>query len=328
MKKTIRLGIAGCFYVHIIFAAAPHNVINTEEGLESPITTLTAETLTKNGWSFSQRTEYYKTAPLSNATLLESPNFESQTALMINDLLIAYGVANDVTFGINFSLQNSNPLYASQPTDDTSSAAVTNLGRPSGFADTSFFGLWSITRANKHNFNIATSTMFGISAPTGKTNVKTTQGSLFAASDQPGAGAFLFFAGMIFSKSFGELEVSSNVIYTQTTAGDQDTTLGSYFDYNLAGVYPIINEGHIKKLTYGIDGVLELNGEYMAKDNISGFLDPNSGGNTVLLTPGIRLNIGKSISSYLGIGLPILQTLYGTQSKNTYILYAGVDLLF
>lgn len=328
MKKATPLVIASCFYVNIILAAAPHNVINTEEGLESPITTLTAETLSKKGWAFSQRTEYYRNTSLTDATLLESPGAEGQAAYLINDLMVAYGVADTVTFGINFSAQNSSSIFAAQAGNDTSPPTVMNLGKPSGLADTSLFGLWGIAEANKSNFNIATSTIFGVSVPTGKTNASTNQGALFAASDQAGTGAFLAFGGVIFSTGWGELEVSSNLLYTQTTTGDQDTMLGSYFDYNLAGVYPLLKERHIKGVKFGVDGILELNGEYMAKDTISGFSDPNSGGNTVLLTPGIRLNIGKSISSYLGVGLPISQTLYGTQPKNTYTLYSGIDFIF
>jgi hypothetical protein len=38
-----------------------------------------------------------------------------------------------------------------------------------------------------------------------------------------------------------------------------------------------------------IDAVLELNGEWQAKQNISGETDPNSGGNVVFLSPGIRI---------------------------------------
>lgn len=328
MKKLIYLVMVGCFYTKVISAAAPHNVINTEEGLESPITTLTADTLSKKSWSFSQRTEYYRTNPLSNTTLLESPDFESQTALAINDLLMGYGLTDNLTIGINLAIQNSGPIFASQTEDETLSPVITNLGKPSGVSDTSLFGLWSIARAEKSNFNTAISSILGVDAPTGKTNVKTNQGELFSASDQPGTGAFLAFGGIICSKTWGNLAISGNLIYTQTTTGTQDTMLGSYFDYNFAGVYPLLKSHHLKGLEYSIDGVLELNGEYIAKDNISGANDPNSGGNTVLIAPGVRLNIGKNFSSYLGVAIPVSQILYGTQVKNTYTIYSGIDLFF
>ena len=38
-----------------------------------------------------------------------------------------------------------------------------------------------------------------------------------------------------------------------------------------------------------IDAVLELNGEWQAKQTISGETDPNSGGNVVFLSPGVRV---------------------------------------
>ncbi len=327
MKKTLYLVIISCLYTKITFAV-PHNTINTDEGSGAPISTLNADTLSKKNWAFSQRTEFYHTTPLSDSTLLESPNFESQTGLLINYLMLGYGVTENITFGINFPIQNGFQFRGLQMGDETSSPVISNFGNASGFSDTILFGLWSIAKADTNNFNIATTAIFGMNTPTGKTNAKMSTGELFSTSDQPGSGAVQPFGGIIFSKNWGKLALSTNFFHTQTTSGSQDTTLGSVFDYNFAGVYTLLKHYSDKGAKYSIDGVLELNGEYVAKDSISGINDPDSGGNTVIILPGVRINIGTNFSSYFSVAIPISQTLYGTQVKTTYAIFSGIDLLF
>ena len=45
----------------------------------------------------------------------------------------------------------------------------------------------------------------------------------------------------------------------------------------------------MKKTPYTLDLVLELNGEWHDKQRIAGIPDPNSGGTTVYLSPGVRV---------------------------------------
>jgi hypothetical protein len=72
-----------------------------------------------------------------------------------------------------------------------------------------------------------------------------------------------------------------------------------------------------------IDAVLELNGEWQAKQTISGASDPNSGGNVVFLSPGMRIASNRW-SGFVTVGLPIINDLNGVQSEPTYRLFGGV----
>ena len=72
-----------------------------------------------------------------------------------------------------------------------------------------------------------------------------------------------------------------------------------------------------------IDAVLELNGEWQAKQTISGVDDPNSGGNVVFLSPGVRVASNRW-SGFATVGLPIVNDLNGLQSEPTYRLFGGV----
>ena len=72
-----------------------------------------------------------------------------------------------------------------------------------------------------------------------------------------------------------------------------------------------------------IDAVLELNGEWQAKQDVAGETDPNSGGNVVFLSPGVRVASNRW-SGFVTVGLPIANDLNGLQSEPTHRLFGGV----
>ncbi len=60
--------------------------------------------------------------------------------------------------------------------------------------------------------------------------------------------------------------------------------------------------------------MLEFDGLYSWKNKIHGIIDPNSGGNTIYLTPSIFISSNRIILQF-GPGYPIVQHLFGKQSK-------------
>ncbi|OCH99132.1 hypothetical protein A8135_07705 [Legionella jamestowniensis] len=312
-------------HLQLMYANTSQRSLNNfSTGIGTPIVTSTTDTLDKGSWSVNERTEYYRTRPIADAELLKSAEYESQTGLLINYLLMSYGLIDNFTAGISIPIQRSYHLRGLTEIDDNIFRLM-NLGDISGLADTTIFGMWRITEGN-NKLPLTTALFIGLNTPTGKTTVKTTTGELFDASDQPGTGAWMPVAGLIFSKNFGHLSISNNYFYTQTTKGTQDTLLGSYFDYNFAVTYPAFK--HSGKTYYSVDAILELTGEYWKKDKVQGIKSPNSGGNSIYLNPGFRVNIGETTSFYLGAGFPISEKLNGTQSPSQYALYGGIDISF
>src|SRR5262249_61578197 len=61
-----------------------------------------------------------------------------------------------------------------------------------------------------------------------------------------------------------------------------------------------------------LDAVLELNGEWHNKQRTAGVVDPNSGGNTMYLAPGLRLT-GDNWSGYVSAGIPVVTEVNGIQ---------------
>lgn len=65
--------------------------------------------------------------------------------------------------------------------------------------------------------------------------------------------------------------------------------------------------------------MVEVDGQYSKKNRIHGKIDPNSGGNTIFVTPSLWVSSKKMLLQF-GIGFPINQNLFGKQNKFDYTL--------
>jgi hypothetical protein len=74
-------------------------------------------------------------------------------------------------------------------------------------------------------------------------------------------------------------------------------------------------------------GVLEANLVRAEKNRIGGVDDPNSGGTTLFLSPGLQYVTQKWILE-AGVQIPVVQNLNGAALKNDYILNAGFRVNF
>jgi hypothetical protein len=77
---------------------------------------------------------------------------------------------------------------------------------------------------------------------------------------------------------------------------------------------------------FGLDLILELNGEYDQKEKIAGVVNANSGG-IVYLSPGIRATYGQ-FSAFASVGIPIVNEMNGLQSEPDYRVVGGVAASF
>jgi hypothetical protein len=76
-----------------------------------------------------------------------------------------------------------------------------------------------------------------------------------------------------------------------------------------------------------VDLVLELNGEWHDKQGTSGVKDQNSGGNTIYLSPGVRVSVDKW-SSYVSLGIPVVNEPNGIQPVPSWRLITGISVAF
>ena len=226
--------------------------------------------------------------------------------------------------------------------DEVENATV-DRGDTEGIGDLTLFGQY---RFYGQDAGLQASLLTGIKTPTGETGERDDQGELFEAEFQPGSGSWDPMLGLALSQAQGRWSVDGNVLYTIATEGTQHTDLGDRFHYNGAVTYRLkggdAEASHEAAMTHShhhgqshhhdhalsprglvIDAVLELNGEWQAKQTISGETDPNSGGNVVFLSPGMRIASNRW-SGFVTVGLPIINDLNGLQSEPTYRLFGGV----
>lgn len=71
----------------------------------------------------------------------------------------------------------------------------------------------------------------------------------------------------------------ASILYNLATEGSQDTNLGDTFLYNLALSYRVLQKGK-----GSLDLILEANGEWKEKQEMSGVKDENSAGATPCLS--------------------------------------------
>jgi hypothetical protein len=220
---------------------------------------------------------------------------------------------------------------------------VVDRGDTEGIGDLSLFGQY---RFYGQGAGLQASLLAGIKTPTGETGERDNQGELFETEFQPGSGSWNPMFGLALSQAQGRWSFDGNVLYTIATEGTQQTDLGDRFHYNGAATYRLMggnaqgshelgtphshhneqrdhHEHSMSTSGLVIDAVLELNGEWQAKQTISGARDPNSGGNVVFLSPGMRV-ASNGWSGFVTVGLPIVNDLNGLQSEPTYRLFGGV----
>jgi hypothetical protein len=153
------------------------------------------------------------------------------------------------------------------------------------------------------------------------------------------------------------LSFHANILAIATGTGTQDTNLGNRLLYNGALSYRLFGEtasephshdardafahaGHSHSRTpakapaapaphahFAIDALLEINGEWHDQQRIAGIADPNSGGNTVFVSPGLRLTV-ENWSSYVLVGIPVVNNYNGVQATPTWRVLAGVSAVF
>jgi hypothetical protein len=194
--------------------------------------------------------------------------------------------------------------------------------------------------------------LFGVKAPTGTTNLYDQNGELFETEFQPGSGSWDWLIGGAISQRFGDWSFDANVLFIRAGEGAQDTNLGNRFLYNAALSYRLFgppnsahaafaHEGHdhrtpIRKAparienpapSWALDAILEVNGEWHAKQRTAGETDDNSGGNTVYLAPGLRASYER-FSGFVLIGFPIVNDVNGIQSKPDYRVISGMSFAF
>ena len=113
----------------------------------------------------------------------------------------------------------------------------------------------------------------------------------------------------------------ASVTFRRSGSGRDDYRLGDEWQLNLGTAYP---------LSGSVDGLLQLNGRWRAKDDTgtSGENPDDTGGSYAFLSPGARMAFGPRWAGYLVVQLPVYQDVNGLQLVAHQNWIAGLQTRF
>ena len=209
---------------------------------------------------------------------------------------------------------------------------ISQLGDAGGLGDLTTYVQYRFVGSD--DARLHASTLFGLKAPTGKTDIISDEGHRFEPEHQPGSGSWDMITGLAVTRQWTNVTLDSNILYAFAGDGSQDSNLGDTFNYNIALSY---RPGHPDNHGNGIahrhdrsprnfwDVAVEINGEWRDYVTLAGERQRHSGGNSVYLAPSIRYSSSKGWTAYASLGVPIVENLNGSQSEPKFRLFAGVS---
>ena len=296
--------------------------------------------------------EYVRLKQLSDATLLANigNDVHGLQSIEAASLAVSSGITNDFMVSVRFPWVRRTGILEGEQEDPAEPPTVRDRGGTSGFGDVTVLGQYRFL--NNQVSGTQAALLFGFKAPTGTTGLIDPFGELFEAEFQPGSGSWDGLFGAAFSQRLAPAwSFHANLLAIATGTGTQDTNLGNRLLYNAAISYRVFGEtagephthyahaghSHGRMVTkapvaaaphahVALDALLELNGEWHDKQQTAGVVDPNSGGNTIYVSPGLRLTV-ENWSSYVLVGIPVVNDLNGIQAPPAWRVIGGVSVV-
>lgn len=334
--------------------AAHHPSTGGGTGGNGPINVISATTLAQGQGAAALMFELIKLDPLSDHTLEhlaeDDVHAHSLKRILSPSLVLAYGITTDLTVSARLPFVRRDDIREGH--HHAGHGEVHALGDSAGIGDLTLLAQYRLL--NNHASGTEAALLLGVKSPTGETKERDDSGDLFVAEFQPGSGSWDGLFGFALSQRAGSVALHASALYTLTGEGTQDTDLGDRLNYGVAVSYRLGGRGHVTGPMYAgahgkhsherdtpphvhhkpaptpgltVDLILELNGEWSAKQKVAGVSDDNSGGHTLYLSPGVRITHGK-VSGFASVGLPVVNELNGFQAEPDWRLFTGVAVAF
>ena len=195
----------------------------------------------------------------------------------------------------------------------------------SGLGDINLFGRYTLFKRDWPGRTLRIAPFAGLELPTGDDGETDSLGRL-PASVQPGSGSWDPFGGVVLTYQTLAFEIDAQASYRANTEahgfafGDVARLDGS-LQYRL---WPRELGSGIPGFLYG---VLEANLIHRDRNQAGGADDPNSGGLSLFVLPGLQY-VTKRWIIEAGVQIPLIQDLNGAALEKDYILRTGFRLNF
>jgi outer membrane putative beta-barrel porin/alpha-amylase len=231
--------------------------------------------------------------------------------------VLGYGVTSDLAlFGV---------LPYVDKNLDITSMGVRRTRDTSGIGDLTLFARYEIFEDNIPGRTFRVAPFFGMELPTGDDD-ETDGLGLLPASVQAGSGSVDPFGGLVATYQTLDFEIDAQVSYKANTAANNFefgdvARLDASLQYRL---WPRSLESGVPGFLYG---VVEGNLIHQNKNRSNGAKDPNSGGTTLFLAPGLQYVTKRWIVEGV-VQIPVVQDLNGTALEKDYIARFGFRFNF
>ncbi len=192
-----------------------------------------------------------------------------------------------------------------------------------GMGDPAFFvyvRLWSSEFNSGLGRRAWISAVVSVKTPWGKNDV-TQDGERLDEHVQPGTGATNLSGGLT---GLYLLDEKSSLYASTAYTGTGRNDFGYKYGDNVQ-----VNFVYDRKLTEWLDGVLELNFLDAKRDQVDalGVPDPDTGGQTLYVTPRVGINVVRGLVARAGVQIPVWENLNGRQDVKPAFT-AGLTYVF
>ena len=195
----------------------------------------------------------------------------------------------------------------------------------SGLGDLRLFGRYTIFRKNWLGRTLRVSPFAGVETPTGEDDESDGFGRL-PPSVQLGSGSWDPFGGLVATYQTLDFQVDGAISYQANTEAN-DFEFGDVARLDASLQYRLWPRELGSGVPAFLYGVVEANLIHRDKNRRAGVEDPDSGGTTLFLVPGLQY-VTKRWVLEAAVQVPVLQDLGGTALENDFIVRAGFRVNF
>jgi len=232
-------------------------------------------------------------------------------------------VRNTLTLTMSYSWQERLTLVAQLPYVWAHQVATDGIENATDIGDPSFYvygRLWSSDFAQGLGRRAWLSAVVGVKTPWGKNNLME-NGERLDEHVQPGTGGTNLIGGLSFLYLLG---AEDSLYLSAAYTGTGRNKFGYKYGDNVTA-----NVIYDRKINDWLDGLLELNFLHAKLDQIdsTGTVDPNTGGESLYLSPRFAVHVAQGLVARAGVQIPIWKGLNGIQDiKPAYS--AGLTYVF
>ncbi|HEV8292709.1 MAG TPA: transporter [Tepidisphaeraceae bacterium] len=307
----IRTSLVPLFITLLLSIAQANHGPGTSGGGSS---TASGETMKQGGAEVTFRLDYTQFEDITNSEASrlarKGGEFDSLNDSLVATFEAAYGITNDFQLGAQIGYYWGSGFVDAESENGIDVELATT--DPEGLTDLWITGKYRILKGRPGHLSV----IGGVKFPTGRDDVKLSNGNKLEPSSQPGSGSYDFQLGLAYSRFLtSQLTIDASAVYTFRTEHD-GFEVGDRFDFGTALAYRLTES--IKKFPQcSVFG--ELTGVWLGKDDSDDEgPNPNSGGSTLYLTPGLRIRFNPQWSLTTAISVPVMQDLNGEQIETTY----------